>query len=213
MRALAERCGDLVGISRGGDRRVLLSLTNPSLGGRPYATSTLWGAVQYLRPGEVAPAHRHTPGALRFVLEGSGVWTQVNGDSIAMAPGDLVLTPSWTWHEHYNTGDGPMIWFDGLDLPLLECLDAVFFEPGADAEVPREVPAPSCSSELFAGAPGLVPVGQRPAGGHSPLFAYRWVDTDRALDVSCRRDPNAAAAPSASPIRRPAPGRHADDAL
>ena len=66
MRALAERCGDLVGISRGGDRRVL-SLTNPSLGGRPYATSTLWGAVQYLRPGEVAPAHRHTPGALRFV--------------------------------------------------------------------------------------------------------------------------------------------------
>jgi gentisate 1,2-dioxygenase len=190
MRPLTERCGELVGISRGGDRRVL-SLTNPSLGGRPYATSTLWGAVQYLQPGEVAPAHRHTPGALRFVLEGSGVWTRVEGDAVAMAPGDLVLTPSWVWHEHHNSGTEPMIWFDGLDQPLIETLDAIFFEPGPDANVDREVPSRSRSEELYAGAPGLVPVGARPDGDHSPLFAYRWVDTDRALDQLLLADPKA----------------------
>jgi gentisate 1,2-dioxygenase len=181
MRALAERGGDLVTIDRGGDRRVL-ALCNPFLEGRPYATSTLWGAVQYLRPGELAPAHRHTPGALRFVLEGTGVWTQVNGDSIAMAPGDLVLTPSWTWHEHYNTGDGPMIWFDGLDLPLLECLDAVFFEFGPDDEPNRTSPEHSASEASYGASAGLVPVGRRPPLPHSPLLAYRWADTDRALD-------------------------------
>jgi gentisate 1,2-dioxygenase len=193
MRPLAQRCGELVGISRGGDRRVL-SLTNPSLGGRPYATSTLWGAVQYLQPGEVAPAHRHTPGALRFVLEGSGVWTRVEGDAVAMAPGDLVLTPSWVWHEHHNSGDEPMIWFDGLDQPLIETLDAIFFEPGPDANVGREVSSRSRSEELYAGAPGLVPVGERPEGDHSPLFAYRWADTDRALDQLLLADPKSAVA-------------------
>jgi gentisate 1,2-dioxygenase len=193
MRPLAERCGELVGISRGGDRRVL-SLTNPTLGGRPYATSTLWGAVQYLKPGEIAPAHRHTPGALRFVLEGSGVWTRVEGDAVAMGPGDLVLTPSWVWHEHHNSGEEPMIWFDGLDQPLIETLDAIFFEPGQDANVGREVPSRSRSEERYAGAPGLVPVGERPVGDHSPLYAYRWADTDRALDQLLLADPKSAVA-------------------
>jgi len=193
LRPLAERCGELVGISRGGDRRVL-SLVNPNLGGKPYATSTLWGAIQYLKPGEVAPAHRHTPGALRFVLEGSGVWTRVEGDAVAMAPGDLVLTPSWVWHEHHNSGDAPMIWFDGLDHPLVDSLDAIFFEPGPDAEVPREVPDRSRSEVLYAAAPGLVPVGERPPAFHSPLYAYRWHDTDRALDQLLLADPSSAVA-------------------
>ena len=188
LRPLAERTGELVGISRGGDRRVL-SLVNPSLGGKPFATSTLWGAVQYLKPGEVAPAHRHTPGALRFVLEGTGVWTRVEGDAVAMAPGDLVLTPSWVWHEHHNSGDAPMIWFDGLDHPLIDSLDAIFFEPGPNAEVPREVPDRSRSEILYAESPGLVPVGARPDVAHSPLFAYRWAETDRALDALCGVSP------------------------
>ncbi len=130
----------MIGIDRGGDRRVL-SLSHPDLGGLPFATHTLWGAVQFLGGGELAPAHRHSPAALRFVLEGSGVWTLVNGDPIRMAPGDLVLTPSWTWHEHHNPGPGPMIWFDGLDVPLVRNLDAVFFEPGGD-EPSRYEPAP-----------------------------------------------------------------------
>jgi len=93
-----------------------------------------------------------------------------------------VLTPSWVWHEHHNSGDEPMIWFDGLDHPLVEALDAIFFEPGANAEVPRDVPSRSRSEALYAAAPGLVPVGERPQGNFSPLYAYRWADTDHALD-------------------------------
>lgn len=180
LRALAERSGELVPIDRGGDRRVL-GLANPGLGGAPFATSTLWGAVQYLGPGEVAPAHHHTPGALRFVLEGSGVWTLVDGDPVAMAPGDLVLTPSWAWHEHHNPGDTPMLWFDGLDIPMVRALDAVFYEDGPDEMLNRAVDPVSGSERRYAGGPGLVPLGARPEVTHSPLLAYRWVDTDRAL--------------------------------
>ncbi len=180
LRQLAERSGDLIPIDRGGDRRVL-ALCNPGLGGAPWATSTLWGAVQYLGPGEVAPAHRHTPGAIRFVLEGEGVWTLVNGDALAMAPGDCLLTPSWTWHEHHNPGETPMIWFDGLDIPLVRALDAVFYEDGPDAISNRAVDPRSRSERRYAGGSGLLPSGPRERVAHSPLLAYRWADTDQAL--------------------------------
>jgi gentisate 1,2-dioxygenase len=186
LRELAERSGELIGISRGGDRRVI-SLSHPDLGGLPFATHTLWGAVQFLRGGELAPAHRHTPAALRFVLEGSGVWTLVNGDPLHMAPGDLVLTPSWTWHEHHNPGTEPMIWFDGLDLPLVRNLDAVFFEPGGE-ELSRYEPARVSRSENLYSVPGLLPASEvtasvtDPASGRSSrLLAYRWAATDAAL--------------------------------
>lgn len=172
--------------------RRVLALCNPSLGGKPYATSTLWGAVQYLGPGEVAPAHRHSPGALRFVLEGGGVWTRVDGDAVPMGPGDLVLTPSWTWHEHHNPGDGPMLWFDALDLPLVEALDAVFFEAGAGGSVALATPEHSESEARYGGAPGLVATGERPSLRHSPLLAYRWADTDAALSALAAGAPEAA---------------------
>lgn len=185
LRDLAERSGELVGIDRGGDRRVL-SLTHPDLGGLPFATPTLWAAVQFLGAGELAPAHRHTPAALRFVLEGSGVWTLVNGDPLHMAPGDLVLTPSWTWHEHHNPGAGPMIWFDGLDLPLVQALDAIFFEPGGE-ELTSYEPARVSRSETRYASAGLLPAGEPvrvedPASGRSSrLLAYRWQAADAAL--------------------------------
>jgi gentisate 1,2-dioxygenase len=185
LRDLAERSGDLVGIDRGGDRRVL-SLSHPDLGGLPFATHTLWGAVQFLGGGELAPAHRHTPAALRFVLEGSGVWTLVNGDALHMAPGDLILTPSWTWHEHHNPGTEPMIWFDGLDLPLVQSLDAIFFEPGSEEPTGYEPALASRSEQLYSGA-GLLPAGEQadvedPASGRfSRLLAYRWPSVDAAL--------------------------------
>lgn len=180
LRQLAERSGDLVPIDRGGDRRVL-SLCNPGLDGAPFATTTLWAAVQYLGPGEVAPAHHHTPAALRFVIEGEGVWTLVNGDPVAMAPGDLVLTPSWTWHEHHNPGSSPMLWFDGLDIPMVRALDALFFELGPDQMTNRAVDPVSRSELRWGGGAGLVPLeGEEPVP-YSPLLAYRWADTDRAL--------------------------------
>ena len=180
LRQLAERAGELIPIDRGGDRRVL-AFANPGGGGLPYATSTLWGAVQYLGPGEVAPAHHHTPGALRFILEGSGVWTLVNGDPVAMSPGDLVLTPSWCWHEHHNPGSEPMVWFDGLDIPMVRAIDAVFYEDGPDQMTNRAVDPTSRSELRYAGGPGLLPLDADVPVNHSPLFAYRRADTDRAL--------------------------------
>lgn len=185
LRALAERCGELVGIDRGGDRRVL-SLCHPDLDGQPFATHTLWGAIQYLNAGELAPAHRHSPAALRFVLEGAGVWTLVNGDPILMEPGDLVLTPSYNWHEHHNPGSTPMLWFDGLDLPLIRNLDAVFYEEGPGELASYEGVSVSRSERRF-GSAGLQPLGHVPAiehpasGQHSPLMRYRWERTDAAL--------------------------------
>jgi gentisate 1,2-dioxygenase len=180
MRQLAERAGDLITLDRGGDRRVL-SLANPGLGGLPYASSTLWGAVQFLNGGEHAGAHRHTPGAIRFVLEGDGVYTTVNGDACEMHPGDLVLTPGWTWHDHNSSSDRPMIWFDGLDMPTVNALDAIFFENYPN-EMLQPVEARNRSERRFPGK-GLLPAGSRTqtGPGHSPLLVYRRADTDAAL--------------------------------
>jgi gentisate 1,2-dioxygenase len=180
LRSLGERAGRLVGIDRGGDRRVL-ACANPGLGGAPYAVSTLWAAVQYLGPHEVAPAHRHTPAALRFILEGTGVWTLVDGDPLAMSAGDLVLTPSWSFHEHHNGGDEPMLWMDVLDLPMVAALEAVFFEEGPSEEVTRLTDPVSRSERSYGTAGLLPPPAERVAPAHSPLLAYRWADTDRAL--------------------------------
>ena len=185
---LAAQARDLVPMGAGGDRRVL-ACPNPGLEGQPYATNTLWAAVQALGPGERAPAHRHTPAALRFVLGGEGVWTMVDADPVAMSAGDLILTPSWTFHEHVNPGSEPMMWLDVLDLPIVAFLDAVFFEPGQTPPVTVQ-PARSRSEMSFGGGPGLLPLDHRPAGaGHSPLLAYRWDDTDRALSGQLARQP------------------------
>jgi gentisate 1,2-dioxygenase len=190
MRALAAEAGRLVPVERGGDRRVL-SMSNPGLGGLPFATKTLWGAVQYLGGREVAPAHRHTPGAIRFVLQGEGVWTTVNGDSCAMSSGDLVLTPGWNWHEHHNESDEPMMWFDGLDLPMTAFFDAVFFEEGdEDGPADRSTPVVS-TSERIHGYAGIRPEGVVASDQHSPLLAYRWAQIDAALTALTQREPEA----------------------
>lgn len=181
MAKLGLRASDLVPIDRGGDRRVL-AMCNPGLGGAPFATNSLWAAVQFLGAGEVAPAHRHSPAALRFVMEGSGVWTLVDGDPIHMARGDLVLTPSWRFHEHHNPGAGTMVWLDVLDLPMVQFLDGIFYEDGPSEEVDSRID-PSSASERFFGQAGLLPspVGDRPAATSSPLLAYRWADVEVAL--------------------------------
>jgi len=180
LRELADRALRLIPVERGGERRVL-SLGNPGLAGVPYAAGTLWGAVQCLRPNELAPAHRHSPGAIRFVLEGDGVWTTVNGDACDMRAGDLVLTPSWNWHEHTGNDSG-MLWFDGLDLPMVQSLDAIFFEPYPELRQP----APEAHNvslvrygERRRFVTGAVTEALHP--DHSPLLVYPWVDTDAEL--------------------------------
>lgn len=182
-RPLAQRAIDLVPVERGGERRVL-SLGNPGLGGRPYAAGTLWGAVQCLGPYESAPAHRHTPGAIRFVLEGEGVWTTVDGDACDMRPGDLILTPGWQWHDHTNGGESMMLWFDGLDLPMIEALDAVFFEPYPERQQPvagrhdESAAQDTGGTGEFASARVTEALDPEP----SPLLIYRWTDTDAELE-------------------------------
>ncbi|GAB3365354.1 cupin domain-containing protein [Modestobacter lapidis] len=184
MKPLARRAISLVPVERGGERRVL-SLQNPGLGGRPYAVGTLWGAIQCLGPREVAPAHRHTPGAIRFVLEGEGVWTTVDGDACDMRPGDLVLTPSMNWHDHTSAVDGEMFWFDGLDLPMVEALDGVFFEeyPGPGEAQPEPVEH-NVSERTHAGGTRYVAgsVTDTLSPRHSQLMNYRWADTSAELD-------------------------------
>ena len=98
------------------ERRVLM-LVNPTMTA-PHTTDTIYGGLQTVLPGEIAPAHRHTAFALRFIIEGSKGYTAVEGQKIMMKRGDIVLTPSWRWHDHGNDGDDPVIWLDGLDLPV-----------------------------------------------------------------------------------------------
>jgi len=176
---LAERAGRLVPVGRGGERRAI-ALANPGIAGKPFATATLWAAIQYLGPHESAPAHRHSQTAFRFVVDGEGVWTNVDGDAVAMRRGDLLLTPSWHFHEHHNPTDNPMAWLDGLDIPFVRLLDAGFFEPGSETLTTTATPATSVNERLW-GHPGLLPL-VRPARRSSPLLAYRWAHTDAALD-------------------------------
>ncbi len=175
---LVEQAGEVVAVGRGGERRAI-ALANPGLGGAAFATPTLWAAVQFLGPAEVAPAHRHSQNAFRFVLEGEGVWTVVDGDPVAMRRGDLLLTAGWAWHEHHNTADAPMVWLDGLDIPLVAQLDGGFFEFGADEVSDRTTPSESRNERLWA-HPGLRPIAA-PSTVASPLSAYRWAHTDAAL--------------------------------
>ncbi|WP_061960128.1 cupin domain-containing protein [Cupriavidus pauculus] len=181
LKALAEQAGQIVPVGRGGERRAI-ALANPSLGGKPFATPTLWAAIQYLMPGEDAPEHRHTQHAFRFVVEGEGVWTVVNGDPVRMSRGDFLPQAGWNWHAHHNAASEPMAWIDGLDIPFSYYTESQFFEVGREhiGNGERTTPALSCSERLW-GHPGLRPVSCPNGLTATPLLAYRWKDTDRAL--------------------------------
>jgi gentisate 1,2-dioxygenase len=176
---LAEASGELVPVGRGGERRAI-GLANPGLAPHAYCTPTLWAAIQYLGPRETAPEHRHAQNAFRFVVEGEGVWTVVNGDPVRMSRGDLLLTPGWQFHGHHNDRDAPMAWLDGLDIPFGQQMDVGFFEFGADRVTDYATPDHSRAERLWA-HPGLRPLSRLEAEVASPLPAYRWEHTDRAL--------------------------------
>lgn len=109
------------------ERRVLI-LENPALRGQSCITQSLYAGLQLIMPGEVAPAHRHTQSALRLVLDGEGAYTAVDGERTTMRRGDFIITPAWTWHDHGNLGKEPVVWLDGLDIPIVRFLDAGFAE-------------------------------------------------------------------------------------
>lgn len=127
--ALLE-AGELIS-AREAERRVLV-LENPGLPGEAKITRSMFSGLQLILPGEVAPPHRHSQAALRFVMEGKGAYTSVDGKRVMMEPGDFIITPSWTWHDHGNVSDGPMVWLDGLDIHVLKLFEASFRE-GEDA--------------------------------------------------------------------------------
>lgn len=176
---LAATSGDLIPVGRGGERRAI-GLSNPGLPGTAYATPTLWCAIQYLGGHETAPEHRHSQNAFRFVVEGEGVWTVVNGDPVAMRRGDLLLTAGWNFHGHHNDTPNPMAWIDGLDVPFSSYADVGFFEFGTERVTDDASPEISRSERLWA-YPGLRPLSELDDKTSSPLSAYRWEYTDRAL--------------------------------
>ncbi|KAK8078630.1 gentisate 1-2-dioxygenase [Apiospora saccharicola] len=134
-RPLLLQAGEVVNAHEA-ERRVLM-LVNPALRA-PYTTDTLYAGLQLILPGETAPAHRHTAFALRFIVEGERGFTAVGGRKVFMSRGDVILTPSWDWHDHGHEGDGPMIWLDGLDLPLYQAFPTNFAEMYPESRYPSE---------------------------------------------------------------------------
>jgi gentisate 1,2-dioxygenase len=164
------------------ERRVLV-LENPGLRGKSRITNTLYAGLQLIMPGEVAPAHRHSQSALRFIIEGSGAYTAVDGEKTIMEPGDFVITPSWTWHDHGNDSKVPMVWMDGLDVPLVELLDAQFAEKYPDDMQPLGKPT---GDALARYGSGLLPVGFETKSITSPVFNYPYARTREALEAMRR---------------------------
>jgi gentisate 1,2-dioxygenase len=158
-------------------RRVLI-LENPGLPGQSCLTQSLYAGLQLILPGEVAPAHRHTQSALRFVIEGSGAYTAVNGERTTMQPGDFVITPNWAWHDHGNESGSPMVWLDGLDIPLVRFLDAGFAENN-NAPVQSMSRPEGDSSARFAA--NMLPVDWKAETKSSPIFNYPYVRSREAL--------------------------------
>ena len=168
--------GDI--ISKAEAHRRVLVLENPGLRGAQAATRTLYAGLQLIRPGEVAPNHRHTQSALRFLLEGEGAYTAVAGERTVMHYGDFVVTPSWAWHDHGNEGSGPVVWLDVLDSPMVAFLGAEFREH-APEDVQRQEHPPGDSGARF-GA-GLVPMGYKPGQQASPVLNYPYEKSRAAL--------------------------------
>lgn len=163
--------------AREAERRVMI-LENPALPGASQITGSLYAGLQLIMPGELAPAHRHTQSALRFVIEGSGAYTAVDGEKTLMQPGDFVITPSWTWHHHGNESGAPMVWLDGLDIPMLAMFNSTFREDHAEEAAAITRPA---GDALARYGSGLLPVAYRSSSLNSPVFNYPYERTREAL--------------------------------
>jgi gentisate 1,2-dioxygenase len=161
-----RRAADLVSAEKAARRVVML--VNPGRKEWSAAAGLLYTGVQIMNPGEFTSAHRHQASALRFVMEGRGAYTVVDGEKISLGARDLVLTPNGTWHDHgVEAGGSQCIWQDGLDIPLMNSLDANFYEVHPQVV---QTPAP-LSRENWS----------RP---YSPQFLYKWDDAYRALKAN-----------------------------
>ena len=160
-------------------RRVLI-LENPALRGQSAITQSLYAGLQLILPGEVAPSHRHTQSALRFIVEGSGAYTAVDGERTTMRPGDFIITPSWTWHDHGNEADGPVVWLDGLDIPMIRFFDAGFAQNDSRKS---QLVSRTEGTSLARYGHNMAPVrGAAPFGATSPIFNYPYERSREALE-------------------------------
>lgn len=176
LRPLLMRAGELTPMAKA-ERRVLV-LANPGHGlENMKASAAMYLGMQLLLPGEWAPSHRHTPNAVRMVVEGEGAWTTVDGEKCPMSRGDLILTPTGLWHEHGHDGDEPVVWLDVLDLPLVYYLETSYAIEGQ-----RQTVQPGRGDRAYARG-GLLPtpVFERSRKAY-PMLRYPWADAKAALE-------------------------------
>lgn len=184
LRPLLLQAGELTPIEKA-ERRVLV-LANPGHGlEKMQASAAIYLGMQLLLPGEWAPAHRHTPNAVRMIVEGEGAYTTVDGQKLPMSRGDLILTPTGLWHEHGHDGDAPVVWLDVLDLPLVHYLEASYHVDGA-----RQAVKPAGARRVHP-ASGLLPspLFQR-RGDAYPMLRYPWAEARAALEDLARAEPD-----------------------
>jgi gentisate 1,2-dioxygenase len=177
------KAGDLISTQES-IRRVLV-LENPGLRGKSSITHSLYGGVQVIMPGEVAPSHRHSQTAMRFVLQGKGAYTTVNGQRVSMSVGDFIITPSWVFHDHGNPSDEPVAWLDGLDVALVELLDTQFMEVDSGE---RQVVQHVADLDLARFGNTMLPVGYKSYSRTSPLYWYPYDRTREALETMKTHD-------------------------
>ncbi|MCI3945933.1 NADPH dehydrogenase [Pseudomonas syringae] len=170
-------------------RRVIY-LNNPGRTEVSAAVGWLYSGLQVMNPGECASAHAHSASALRFIMEGEGAYTVVDGHKMTLGRNDFVLTPNGTWHEHgVEAGGQPCIWQDGLDIPLVNAMEAGFYTVHPDLRQAVGYPVDDLVS--LWGAAGLRPDNIGWTKPYSPLFKYQWEPTYEALlRYSSARDDN-----------------------
>lgn len=179
LRPFLLEAGDLISAEEA-VRRVLV-LENPDLPGQSAITPSLYAGLQLILPGEIAPSHRHTQSALRFVVEGYGAYTSVDGERTRMEPGDFIITPSWTWHDHGNRpaaeGGEPVVWLDGLDIPMLRFFGATFAESYGEPVQPLRRGE---GDSLARYGSNMLPLRHQPTTPTSPLFSYPYARSREA---------------------------------
>jgi gentisate 1,2-dioxygenase len=177
FRPLLFKAAEIVPIELA-ERRVLV-MANPGILGDWQASNTLLANLQIIKPGEVAPSHRHAAAALRLVIEGAGAYTAVDGEKSYMEPGDFVTTPGGTWHDHGNEGSAEMVWLDGLDVPLVQMLEVGYFENYPETKQPLS--RPDELSLRLHGSGSLRPTWVKHDAKHSPLLNYKFAHAYEAL--------------------------------
>jgi gentisate 1,2-dioxygenase len=183
IRAYMMEAGKLI-TAKEAERRVLI-LENPGLRGQSKVTTSLYAGIQLVLPGDVAPAHRHSQSALRFILEGKGAFTTVAGEKTMMVSGDFVITPSMAWHDHGNETGEPMFWLDGLDIPMVQFFDASFAEGSKEEQ--QKITKPAGDSFARYGR-NLLPVDDKRSSRTSPIFNYPYSHTREALEQAKLRE-------------------------